>query len=141
MREADVFACIDTPENERKVHRELWRANGVWPRPGESLPLKRIIRAAQVPRWVYFENLYDAGTKNGYLEGAFVGDLSQDPNVVRRCGPWMPALQRSTQIVSFSARPGGHLFTPNEINASQGWPSLSNCSALRQCMHYDFERF
>jgi hypothetical protein len=141
MREADVFAGIDSVENERQVHRELWKTKGVWPRPGEFLPLKRIIRTAQVPRFEFFEDMYMGGIRNGYLEGAFTGDISQNPRVVKRCGPWMPALQQSSQMVSFSARPGGYLFTPNEINATMGWPSLSQDRRFRECMHFDFERF
>ena len=88
---------------------------------------------------------HDAGGKVGYLSGSFTCDVSQHHIERNRSGPFMPTLAKSSVLVNLSAPPedcsqvNGHIFTPNELNFSQGWPSIGfpGNQKYQKCVGHD----
>jgi len=87
---------------------------------------------AERSRLAKYQEVFQDLTRVGPT-GAMCADISQDPEHRLRCGPWLPALTRSTQLVSLSR---SHIYTPNELDFSQGWPSLEMepCKKYQSCM-------
>ena len=77
--------------------------------------------------------------EQGDLSAPFLCDLSQDGGTPTRgrSGPWVPTLARSSIICSCSKRVCGqdhHILTPNEIEFSQGWPTIPSSSPARRAL-------
>jgi len=73
------------------------------------------------------------------LGGGFCGDLTQTGSFLR-CGAIIPTLTRGTELFSLSAQ---HYYTNEELEFSQGWPSLSlvaGCSKYAGCIGYDLTK-
>ena len=129
VRDADVWAGIDSPENVLKARVELATLAGLHVRdPTEFLgmPISALWKTQKARQRV---QSYVQQYKNhaGFISGGAACDTKQNPAVRKRCSPWLPTLTKSTIPIWLSEKTGelGHYYTDRELSFSQGWPSIS----------------
>ncbi len=120
--DADVFV-LDDEAAVRQQLAQLAKARKVF--LNSSIPVRDInVRDLLSPSGKERFDGYAAQFQQGRacsMSGAFVCDLSQNPALRPRSGPWLPTLLKNSQLYSFSQR---HLFTPLELLQAHGWPTL-----------------
>ena len=116
MLDADVYAGLDSTENIHAHKVDLAHLRGMYS-DIDALPMNAFFSPCAQETLKTLEAMYRKSIKTG-ANGALVGDLSQSPSRVR-AGPWLPAMARSSLLMSFSRQ---HIFTPNEIDFAMGWP-------------------
>jgi hypothetical protein len=129
LLDADCFAGIDDAVSMQDYHKHLSSKRGVYQSGDKPLNIRHLLAPHQKAHYDEYRAQCASGQKRGYLSGAFVCDLSQNCSLRNRSGPWFPAFAKSTTLASLSTErdeanhAGGYIFTPNELNFSQGWPT------------------
>jgi hypothetical protein len=80
-------------------------------------------------------------------------DLSQNPYVCHRAGPFIGSLRKSSQMVwlgpewvakkSDAPAIEDHIFTFNELSFAYGWPTIATCPRMekyRNVLNYEFSK-
>jgi hypothetical protein len=136
--DACCYAQLDTTENMAAVKTMY---DGFRPFPNTDVnadtPTIEVLSDSSVVHLRRLHTLKDKNVKVGVSLGV-VGDISQNPQFRHRAGAWLPALTISSEMVALTTIPENHLFTPNELSFSQGWPTLSIAKQkYRRAINFD----
>lgn len=122
--DGDVFCGLDNPSVHAQAVMTMARHRGVY-LSSETEALQqdwtRYLPYGQMTVHAACRAMAERGSKVG-LSGALTADLSQSVDRLR-CGPWLCTLARSTLMCSVSRN---HLFSPDELDFSMGWPTILN---------------
>eukprot|EP00969_Alexandrium_andersonii_P120120 5310558-Alexandrium_andersonii.AAC.1 len=115
----DAFAGIDTEANRKQFHTELLKARGKF--DADTFCIRDALPPGKVmERLRDYEAHYTELPEK--IKDCFICDISQNSKQRGgRCGRLMPTLTKSSFLVSLTK---DHIFSPNELDFSQGWPSL-----------------
>jgi hypothetical protein len=126
--EGDIFWGLDSGAHRAAFMRHLCATRGVWPLAGASLKLVDVLSPGARDYIKGYKNLLKNGKRKiGALHGSYIVDLSQNPAKRARSGAWLPTAARSSKfalLVRGGQEVEPSILTPNELNFSQGWPSL-----------------
>jgi hypothetical protein len=128
-----VFAGLDTDENKERT-RKLYaaRSNVVY---DPALATKDLLCQSAAANLDLCHDYMRRGKKVGHLPGV-AADISQNPQFRHRAGPFVPTLQRSSNIVCITEE--DHLYTSDELSYMHGWPTLaSSHEHHKACLNYD----
>jgi hypothetical protein len=119
--EGDIFGGLDTSSAGQERVRDMARNRGMYPTDEQVKELLwwKLLPPGQSKTYAAALTVHASGSRTG-LGGSFNVDLSQSEERIR-CGPWIPTLARSTIMCCLNKR---HLYTPDEIDFSMGWPSI-----------------
>ena len=121
--ELDADCWLTSSESDRSAYiSELARSRGNFFRDGEAVDLKATMSALSWQRFLGFKAEFERQKAFGF-SGAIVGDCFQNISARKRVGSVMLSVTISSTMYSFSS---GCLFTPDEIQFSQGWPLPSD---------------
>lgn len=135
--DASVFSAQDLPAAiaERRIGHGSRSAVPPEKRQDATLPMLQSTEKARERVAYYMEQ--KLSERQGSATG-ICADITQDAKLRPRCGPWMPALQKSSQMVWIdeSDPQHGHVYTARELASSHGWPALQ--SIYSHCAPFDF---
>ena len=139
--DGDVFCGIDTVANIVQARREV---TGSYSHPEETIlqtPLEDLCTSDAMKQRVtgYSKHLDKfVGTSD-----TVIADISQNPEMRKRLGPWVGTLAKNTLQVMFKGAQDkiGHVMTVRELALSQGWPSIPTESnrGFKDCISFDME--
>jgi len=130
--EGDIYAKLDTAENQREARARYARMKGMDPVDVMDKSLASFLCPSYAK---HLRKYHEVMAEREGMGGSFIGDISQNPSHRLRGGAWMPTLARSSQMVSISQ--GNYVFTPGEIEFSQGWPLPTVDKTYQDCVAYD----
>lgn len=142
MLDCDSYAGIDSDAGAKQFEHLLFERHSVFPRAGGKLNAKCLLTQGQMGHLDGYSQINSVGEDNGWLASAFCCDISQQPSTRHICGPWMPSLQKTSEVISLSAVvpprsaiSGAYFYSPNEVAFSQGWPTaaLNGCKPYAHC--------
>ena len=137
---ADGDRCVaddylGTPAAENAFRQKLAAQRGNFMRNDGVVPLSACISPRELKRLSAYEEVFVqkstlGGSDASAAPGCFVSDFSQNVGERKRCGTFVPAITHSTTLFSHSRQ---QLFTPDDVDFSQGWPSGGNMEAYVAC--------
>jgi len=125
--ECDMFAKLDSAE-QIQITREKFADRSGEICMHDSTPTELLLTDSARLNLDMLKKLNKGeNSKIGTLGGCS-GDVSQNPNMRLRAGPFLPSLQKSS-IMLCTAPPSkeDHIYTCGELSFMHGWPSLE-CS-------------
>ena len=118
--DADVF-LVSAEEAHREFLQEIAKKQGNYVRSASEVPeVQKCVSAGTFERWKVFEKEYKARVAENGGPVTYVADISQNKEFRARRGSVLPAATTSSDFYSFSAQ---RFFLPEDLRASQGWPS------------------
>jgi len=114
--DGDVYVGLDSDANRLEHKAAMARLRGIYSNI-ETLPIEATLSPTMREAYNKLSKDFDIESKAS-PGGAFLADISQSLDRLR-FGPWMPAIARSSTIVSISK---SYIFTPGEIDFAMGWP-------------------
>jgi hypothetical protein len=136
--EANIWEACDSPEHILQQRRNIAASRGIY--GGNLKDLSLLISPSARRR---LNSYCDLASSNTGMRGGCVADLSQNPHHRKRIGPFMMTAARNSLFISLAAKEKDaqakfdhHMFTPNEIAFSQGWPTIpcESNEAFKDCM-------
>jgi len=144
--DASVFWSLDTDEAHHQLCRELCRLRGVWFKPHQAFDIRAVLPPNMLRFYDKYAKMRQAGSRvitHGQGKGGFACDLSQDPHLESRAryGTQLTTLCRNSRMM-FMAPAGGKFYTADELDFSQGWPSvvLPINRKYASCVPFDMTR-
>ena len=110
--------CANFAPSKRRRHVHA-AAGDIMQAPLESLCSGSLLQRVKA-------SLTRCATHSG-ASGTMMCDLTQNPEKMNACGPWMPRPRRNTQIACFKGVQDrvGYIMTPREMSFAMGWPSVA----------------
>ena len=120
--ECDAFCGLDSQANLEADLLDSFRGRQIYGTIAElrALPFGSHLPPSQVLALAGYEKLFNEGDKVG-AGGAFMADVSQNPEERPRCGPWVQTLARSSHFVSVSKK---HTYSRAELDFAMGFPTI-----------------
>lgn len=124
--EGDVFAKADTLANVQGLRADLAKQRGCFCSAEQlgRLSARALLCGGDQSRYDGYAAMH---SRVGF-GGSMIADVSQDPEARPRVGAWIPSITKQTCVVSLTA---DHVYTPNEVDAIMGWPTLEGTRAHR----------
>jgi hypothetical protein len=139
--DCDAFAGVDTEENIHDLYRDLAKKRGIYYRSSakfEDMDITQLLPPGKKNIFLKAKEVYDKQLASGGPSPvSFCADLSQDPLDRRRYSSKILTLTKNTELYSFSKR---HLYTPAELEFSQGWPVFPAMSKYASCLGFEYDQ-